>query len=395
MPVMHAVAVTTLLLGLGVAGSAGADTFGGFSGVDRPYLVNSDRACVPLVVASGAATGAPRCDKLAADAIARLSIKDPLPQRGAKASFAATAAGRTLTVTRGAPPRDKVVVWDAPDPIGKVVEVYASQYDDRVAVAFTVRRLGKEVTEVVAFDLGKGTEATPAARPPTGAPTQAPTPTQAPALAANPAVTKAVDAARKAPKGKVLAAWKAVLAVDATQPEAMYRIAVLQLAAKQPADALAQLAALASSNLPEATEWLVEARFDPAFAGLRADPVFRAKVGLDRKGTTGYERMMGFGGQWEQTGTSCDKPEVRLTATRDRVVKIRVKSVCEGSSYDLPFKGTWRLEGDRVVLTLPTRGKAVSEADEAGCQFETVGDEDALHCKLDRDLEFVVLPTRR
>jgi len=109
-----------------VAGTAGADRFGGFSGVDRPYLVNQDRVCTPLLVADGAASGAPSCTQAAADVVARLSIKAPIPQLGPKAMFAATAAGRTITVTRKAS-GTPVVAWSAVDPIGKVVEVYASQ----------------------------------------------------------------------------------------------------------------------------------------------------------------------------------------------------------------------------------------------------------------------------
>ena len=104
---------------------------------------------------------------------------------------------------------------------------------------------------------------------------------------------------------------------------------------------------------------------------------------------------MGFGGQWEQTGTSCDKPEVHFVATRDRKFRLRVKTTCEGAVYNTPFQGTWRLEGPRVVLQLPTRGRAATVADEAGCVFEVVGDEDALRCSLGHDIEFVVLPTRR
>jgi hypothetical protein len=379
------------LLAVGVligAGTAAADSFGGFSGVDRPYLVNQDKVCAPLPVTAGTATGAPRCEKLAADVLAKLSIKDPIPQHGAKATFLATATSRTLTVTRKT--GDKVVTWNASDPIGKIVEVYASQYDDRVAVAFTVRRMGKDVTDVIAFDLGKPSVAAPNPDPTAVTPT--PTPNAAPE---DPAITKAVAAARKAPKAKVLASWKAVLSLDPTSSEAQYRIAGAQIAAKANADAIATIGKLAESTRPDAIEWLVEARFDPAFAALRADPAFRAKIGLDRKPTTSYERLMGFGGQWEQTGTSCDKPEVRFTATRDRVVRIRVKSRCEGQVYDLPFKGQWRIDGDNVVLTFPTKGKQVSAADEAGCTFESAGDEDSLRCSLGRDIDFVVLPTRR
>src|SRR4051812_11828118 len=91
------------LVGLGIAvpaAPAAADTFGGFSGVDRPYLVNQDRVCTPIMVAASAATGAPKCDKVAADVVAHLSIKPPAVQSGAKASFTAQASGRTLTVSR-------------------------------------------------------------------------------------------------------------------------------------------------------------------------------------------------------------------------------------------------------------------------------------------------------
>jgi hypothetical protein len=394
-------------LGLGT-GMARADTFGGFSGVDRPYLVNQDRVCQPIAVANSAAAGAPRCEKVAADAIARLSIKPPLVQSGAKASFTAQASGRTIVVSRKA--GGTVVAWDAPDPVVKIVDLYASQYEDRLAVAYSVRRAGKEVTDVVAFDLGQNQTAvsrpTEVIAKPTigGDPSLPPAPgdTAAANAAANapppppdPRVVKLMADARAAPRGKAVAAWAAVLAADAGNAEALFRTAAAQLAAKHTPEALAALEALAASPRGDAIEWQVEARFDPAFAGVRGDPKFRAAVGLDRKPTTPYERLMGLGGQWEQTGTSCDKPEVRLVATRDRKFRLRVKTRCEGSVFDTPFSGTWRVETDRVVLQLPNRGRDVTASDEAGCLFEVIGDEDALRCSLGRDLEFVVLPTRR
>jgi hypothetical protein len=393
-----------LAAGLSVAAVAHADSFSGFSGVDRPYLVNQDRVCRPITVAGGTAAGAPSCEKAAADAIARLSIKPPIVQSGSKASFAAQAAGRTITVSRRT--GGTVVTWDAPDPVVRIVELYASQYDDRVAVAYTVRRAGKEVTDVVAFDLGqnqtavrevtaKATPGAPLDDPTAAASTASTAPPAADPAPADPRLAKATTDARAAPRGKAVAAWAAVLAIDAGHAEALFRTAAAQLAAKQPAQALATLQALAASPRADAIEWQVEARFDPAFAALRADPKFRAAVGLDRKPSAPYERLMGFGGQWEQTGTACDKPEVRFVATRDRNVRIRVKTTCEGMVADTPFRGTWRIDGQRLVLQLPTKGRALSAADEASCQFETVGDEDALRCSLGHDIEFVVLPTRR
>jgi nitroreductase len=391
--------VAGLVAGLaGLASSARADTFSGFSGVDRAYLVNQDRVCIPIIVANSTATGAPRCDKAAADAIAQLSIKPPIVQSGARAAFAAQVAGRTVTVTRKT--GGTVVTWDAPDPVVKIVDLYASQYDDRVAIAYNVRRAGREVTDVVAFDLGQNQTAVKDPIAPVKDPSLDPAkdPSTAPATAPppeDPKLTKALAAARAAAKPKALAAWRAVLAVDGSHSEALFRSAAAEAVAKHPAEAVATLQSLAGSARGDAIEWLVEARTDPAFAALRAEPRFRAAVGLDRKPATTYERLMGFGGQWEQTGTSCDRPEVRFVATRERSVRIRVKTTCEGSVFDTSFKGTWRADGDRIVLQLPTKGKQLSAADEATCGFEAVGDEDALRCALGHDIDFVVLPTRR
>jgi hypothetical protein len=400
--VMRTALPLTLVLAGSLAGSAAADTFGGFSGVDTPYLVNRDRVCHPLAITAGAASGTPQCEKdVTADVIAKLSIKDPIAQRGPKAAFAATASGRALTVTKK-PNGDPVVTWTSPEPISKVVEVYASQYEDRVAVAYSVRKLGKEVVEIVAFEVVKttGREVTPVkpATPTGPAPTTtttgptAPAPTAAPS---DPKLTKAVETARKASKAKAVAAWQAVLAIDNSHSEAQFRIAAQKASAKQTGDAIAALEGLSKSSRGDAIEWLIEARFDKAFAAIRAEPKFRAAVGLDRKPTTPYERIMGFGGQWEQTGTSCDAPEVRLDVKRDRTFKLRVKSVCRGQVFEQPFKGTWRTDADGIILTLPTKGKQASAKDEAPCTFEKDRDEDALRCVLDRDLEFVVLPARR
>ncbi len=381
-----------------VAGTAHADTFGGFSAVDRPYLVNQDRACVPLLARDGAATGAPSCSKVAADVLAHLDVKAPIAQRGGSAVFAASASGRTLTVKRAAG-GDVVVAWDAPDPIGKIVEVYAAHDEDRVAVAYTVRRAGRELTDVVAFDLNApGARPGPVTPGPTVTPPAGVTPPvggTAPAVTISPEVSKAVAAARKAPTPKAAASWQAVLALDADHAEARYRLAAIAVAAKKPADALALLGELAKSRRPDANEYLVEARFDPAFASLRAVKQFRDAVGLDRKPATAYEHFMGFGGQWEQTGTPCDKAEVHLVALRDRTFKLRVKTACEGQIFDLPFHGVWRTSEVGITLRLPTTGAAATDKDDAPCTFEAAGDEDALHCVVGKDIEFTVLPTRR
>jgi hypothetical protein len=374
--------------------AAAADTLGGFSEVDNSYLVNADRVCMPLQVDAGtaAATGAVSCKKAPANDVAGLDFHSAVAQSGANATFAASASGRTLTVTH-ASGGDTVATWQADDPIGRVVGVYASHFEDRVAVAYTSRRGGHEFTDVVAFALLRKTAIAPTPNP---APTN-PQPPAAPAHVDAPDVVAAIATARKAAPAKALAAWQAVLALDADHSEARYRVAAIQAAGKTPADAVATFEDLAKSSRADAIEWLVEARFDKTFAKLLPDPRFRAALGLDRKAATPYERFMGLGGRWEQAGQPCDHAAVVLTAQQDRSFKLRVKETCTGQTMDLPFHGTWRIEGDDgITLGLPpNKGKAITDADELHCTLAAHGDEDALHCTLGHDLDFTVLPTRR
>jgi hypothetical protein len=374
----------------GAPASALADTLGGFSAVDKSYLVNADRVCTPLRAEAGAATGTLHCEKAATDAIAKLDFKPAVLQTGTRATFQAAASGRSLTVSR----RDTgetVVTWQADDPIVRVVEVDASQLEDRVAVIYASRRAGHELTDIVAFDLLRDVRPADPTQP------VAPVAPVAPQHVDAPDVVKAIADARKAAPAKALAAWQAVLAVDAQHSEAQFRVAELQAGGKSPADAIATLEQLAKSPRPDAIEWLVEARFDKAFAKQVSDLRFRTAVGLDRKAGTPYERFMGLGGKWEQAGTPCDSATVSLVALQDRSFKLRVKTTCSGTTVDLPFHGTWRIEGnDTVVLAFPpNKGKQATVKDESACSLTARGDEDALHCSLGKDIDFTVLPVRR
>lgn len=369
------------------AALAAADSFGGFSSINRAYLVNQDKVCQPLEVKAQVAAGLPRCDKTAADRLAELSFKPGSEQRGPKAVFTATASGRTLTVSRNGGP--EVVRWEAMDPIGKVVEVYAD-HEDRVAVLYQVRRLGRDMTDVVAFELRGAQAAQP--KPDATKPDSKLDATRPVAPPEDPAVAKAVAAARKAKGKAALAAWQKVLAAAPDHGEALFRKAALSLAAKDKAGALAALRALGESKHPEAVEWRVAARFDAAFASLRADPDYRKAVGLDRPSLEPYEKVMGAGGVWEQSGTSCDSPTVAMTFTRDRKFRLTVKSVCEGMVANAKFAGTWRTEGPGVALILPNRD---AKDDLVRCVFEAAGDEEALRCPLDEELQIRVLPARR
>lgn len=402
---MRGFAVFSLLVSL----PAAADTLGGFSSVATPYLVNQDRVCEPLEVAQGVATGAPKCARAAADAIAKLAFKAGTSQRGATAQFAATAVGTELIVSRSG---QVAVTWRAPDPIARVVEVTASQYGDRVAVAYATRRLGKEAIDVIAFTVVKTTGRTPddraaapaaptapAPSPAAAAPSPAtPAPSPATPAPSDPALVKRVEAARAAPKRQALAAWRSVLSQQPDHGEALYQTARLHLAAKQTGDAFAALERLARSSRGDAIEWLVEARFDPGFASVRANATYRAAVGLDRKPTSVYERLMGFGGQWEQAATCGEKPNVVLTTRRDRTFRLAVLVHCNGRRDGQTFSGTWRAGPDDAQVTLvlpPAKGAAASVNDESLCVFRKVGDEDALRCELGQDLDFELYPSRR
>jgi hypothetical protein len=383
-----AAALTSLPALAALTAPAAADTFGGFSSSDRVYLVNQDKVCAPLPVEATAAAGVPRCDKAAADRLAQLSFKPATLQRGPKATFTAAASGRTLTISRTG--GGEVVRWDALDPIGKVLEVHAD-HEERVAVVYQVRRLGRDMADVVAFELRKtGKGAQPGAAPSPGAapaPGSSPDPAPAPA---DPALDKALGAARKT-KGKAAsAAWQRVLELSPSHPEALFRLAAL--AGKDRGVALSRLEQLATSPHPDAVEWRVAARLDPAFAALRADPSFRKAVGLDRPAGHPYEKVMGTGGVWEQSGTSCDSPTVAMSFTRERKFRLNVKSTCEGMVANAKFAGTWRIEGQGVVLALPNQG---AKDDLVPCSFEKVADEEALRCPLDEDLQIFVLPARR
>ncbi len=97
----------------------------------------------------------------------------------------------------------------------------------------------------------------------------------------------------------------------------------------------------------------VEARGDKAFRALLGEPRFRAAVGLDRKAGSIYERIMGLGGVWEQSLVPCEKPEIVVTFTRDRVVRLVLRTACEGARERGTYKGTWAVTPMAIELRLP------------------------------------------
>jgi hypothetical protein len=371
---------------------AAADTFGGFGGREDGYLVGKDRLCTPLAVDQGIAKGSPSCQKSSDDQIAQFDIKTPKAVTGMDASYTASAKSRTLTVTA----RDAetpTVTWESVDAISKVNALYLSTYGNVVAVEYTTRRGGKEVTDVVAFDLHgqskTGTDSTttdPVTTIPTGIDEPPPM---------TKAMTKVLKAARKTVKGnakKSIKAWGKVLALDPDSSEGRLGLAIAQARAKKLEDALVTLEALAASTRIDATEYLMLARFDKAFAKLRADERYRAATGLDKPYGTFYERLMGSGGTWEQAGTACDTPDVAFVLKQDRTFTLKISGNCSGDRYSYKFKGQWKPAEPVLTLIFANKGRADESFD---CAISRDSDEDAISCTIDQDLSFVVRPVRR
>lgn len=389
---MRPVQVAILAVVVSLASPASAGVFGGFGGREDGYLVGRDKICTPLAVASGKASGTPACSKASDDQVAQLSVKEAKALHGRDASHSAASKGRTIEVT--ATKKEAVVVtWEAPDPISRIDDVYVSQYGNLIAVEYSVRRGSRDVSEVVVFDLRGATTTDPVtgdSKPPV---TDKPPVVEPPPATAK--LTKAVKAARKAAKGKpasALKAWNKVLAIDPDHSEARYGVAIAHARARKPDLAIAALEALGATGRSDAAEYLILARFEKAFAKVRADAKFRAAVGLDGGSDDFYERLMGQGGSWEQPETACDTPGVSLTLEQARTFKLVISSTCSGDRWKDVFKGRWEAKEPGLRLILPNKGRD-DEAFE--CAVERDGDEDAIKCVLDDDLSFVVRPVRR
>ena len=373
---------------------AAADSFGGFSGVRSAYLVSPDHVCTPLAVSDGEAKGAPSCSKATADVIAQLSIKNAKDERGSDARFTAHAQGNAVVVHRRDGDSD-VVRYTSFDPVVRIGAVYAAAANvsdaSMVVVEVVVRRAGREATDLIGFTFGHQSAAIPTTiAPPIDEPPTEVAPVDA-------ALTGLLTKARAA-HGKA-AAWRAVLTADHDNAEATYNLALSQLHDKQTAAALTSLETLAASKRGDAIEWLVMARFEPAFHSLANDGRFRKAVGFDHPGTSVYERAMGHGGKWEQAGTSCAAPSVALALTQSRSFDIEIRTVCEGQKDTSSFRGKWAIDGANLVLRMPPLpGKKATPGksdDDIECTLGRAGDEDQLHCVIDQDLDFTVLPTRR
>jgi hypothetical protein len=389
---------------------AAAGPFGGFSRDGSRYLVDETRVCQPVA----GSRGAPSCEKKSADEIARLGFRKGTAQAGPGAAVMAQATGTRLIVKNGKT-RAVRAEWDSGNPLGAVTSVYLSENGKLVAIEYEARMSGRSSSQVVVLTLsgepaapatpGAPTAPTAPTAPATGAPTppapQGQNPGSAPADP--PALTAELRAAdrelaRKKWK-KAEEAYRQVLAGASGHPAALYGLAAALAGQNRAADAIAQLTTLAASAHPQAPRWLVEARLGPHFAKLQSEAGFRRAVGIDRdpaRQPSAYERLVGQGGHWEQTGTTCQQPTVDLRLDRkSEKFQLAIRNRCQGDDETTRLSGTWAAQGSAALRLRFPNAEGPEELLE--CQLDAAPDragDDVLSCTLE-ELTFAMRVVRR
>jgi hypothetical protein len=340
----------------------------------------------------------PRCEKRSADELARLGFRKGKLQRGADAQVQVQVSGTQLVV-RGRDGKAVRAQWDSGDPVGSLGDVYLSDDGKLVAIEYAARQAGRSQSQVVALRL-RGAATAPDRAAQAGQP--APGASAKPAPPDDPEVVARVRAGDKQLARK---RWKqaeqdyrGALALAADHPAARYGLAAALAGQKRSADAIAELVALGRSAHPQAPRWLVEARLGRHFTGLQAEPAFRRAVGIDRepgRAPSAYERLVGQGGHWEQTGAACQDPTVTLRLDRkSEKFQLTIRNRCQGEDETTQLAGQWRAEGaSSLRLRFPNPGGRDEELD---CQLAASdkSGEDSLSCTLE-DLTFAMRVVRR
>lgn len=391
---MAVVAVVVLM----IPSAASAGPFGGFA--RGKYLVDGERVCDPVT----SPRANPRCKKLGAAAVARLGAKKPSPERGGDARFTARSRGTAIEVLDGA--GSQVFRWDAGTPVGRVVAVYVDRAGSMAVIEYESRFGGRTVVDAVGVKLPAADQS--AARPKTDPDAAKPKPRPSGSVPEldddqqkklEAALRKARRSLARRRHARAIAEATEALAIWSDNAEALYILAAAQLGKKDKNAALATLEKLATSSDPAAPEQRVAARRAKAFASLRADPRYRKAVGITadpNRPLTAYERLMGFGGKWEQRLIACDQPEVKLSLrSKARRFILKIRGRCGGPAETTFLDGTWKAAGtDELALTFPNPGAG----DETlSCQIERCRDssgEDCVRCRIGED-EFLLRVVRR
>ncbi len=386
--------------------NAEAGLFGGFTG-ESSYQRGDDQLCQSVTTELGLA----KCSARTLAQFAKLSIGKGERQRGSSKKVSAKKIASKICVLDAATGA-VLFRWDSGQIISAIGDIYLHGNGRLVAVEFTSRIGGRQVDDLIVVQLTSsvgGQPSAPAATTNTKVDPTSTTPTTTPPKSTLPTdppeFTKAMKTASKWAKrkkhSKARTAYKLALTVIPEHPEALYLLARSEMASKDKSAAVATLARIPQSKHARATHWRVEARFDLVFKSLRGQDDFRLAVGITRApgdSPTLYEKLVAFGGSWEQERIPCEQPQVNLRLRRDqkRRFDLIIRSKCQGTTETTRLDGAWAESGDRKVgLSFPNSDAA---DEDLSCQLELCSDdsgENCLRCELEKDIEFLLRVVRR
>jgi hypothetical protein len=377
---------------------AEAGLFGGFTS-EGSYLRGSDQLCKPV----SSTLAIPSCEKKTTAQLAALTLHKGEEQSGSNSKVSAKKSASKIKLMDGE--GTLLFTWDSGQVLSGIGSVFLHRKGTWVAIEFTTRFGGRQVEDLVVVRLNNAIGGTAAATPtPTPTPTTPTAPT-APVAKDPPAFTKAMKAGAKWSKrrkhAKAITAYEQALKEIPEHPEALYRLARSHMGNKDKRKTLEVLARIPKSSHGEARIWRVEARFDLVFKSLRADTDFRKAVGIDRgpdDKPTLYERLVAYGGRWEQEPIPCEQPQVNLDLRRNkkRRFDLVIRSKCQGIKETTRLDGSWADKGNaHLGLTFPNTDSA---DEDLVCKMELCADdtgEDCLRCQLEPDIEFLLRVVRR
>ncbi|MCP4445441.1 MAG: hypothetical protein GY811_08875 [Myxococcales bacterium] len=377
---------------------ASAGVFGGFS-KDGAYKRGTDQLCAP-VDAKGAG---PLCKTTLVGEMAKHSFGKGTKQGGRESSVRVRKKGTKLQVlaAEGTKP---LVSWDSQQVLGEVGAVYLSSDKRWVAIEYRTRFAGRAVESVVVLGIGLPKDG-PASSDGTATalPTAAEAKKNTEPEGFREALKKGMRLIRKRKKAaKAQIAFEAALALVPEHPEVLFHLAVLHHSGKDIPATLKTLQRLATSKHPEVPRWRVEARFELRFKALRGNSDFRFAVGITRVAGDApslYERLVAYGGRWEQEAIPCEQPQVNLTLRREKKQRfdLVIRSKCQGGSETTRLDGNWTDKGSATKLGLSFPNLEAAD-DLLACNIEVCADdsgEDCIRCQVEGDDEFLLRIVRR
>ena len=374
-------------------GVAEAELFGGFAN-GGSYRRGTDQLCQP--VASKLAVT--QCHKKTVAELAALDLDKGQVQAGTERLVSAKKKGTSIELHSE---KGSIAVWDSGQILGDIGAVHLDKSHRWVAVEFKSRFGGRQVDDLVVMTLAKPLQGAATTIPGPVLPSKVAAPSAEDPAEFSKRMQQGLKWAKRRKHKKAISSFQAALTVVPEHPEALYRLARSHMASKDSRGAIAALARIVLSSHSAVARWRVEARFDIVFKSLRGDTDFRRAVGIERAAgdkATLYERLIAFGGGWEQESIACEQPMVSLNLQRNRKRRfdLIIRSKCQGSTETTRLDGSWRAkEPNRVGLTFPN---TASVDEDLLCSLELCADdsgEDCLRCQLGEDLEFLLRVVRR